>query len=181
MILWFSGTGNSAHVADSVARRSGDAMVSLNERMRRGDVSPLSSARPWVLVCPTYAWRIPRVVTDLLSRTQLQGSRDLYVVLTCGTSIGNAAGHARRWAGRLGLVLRGCTGVVMPENYLALFRTPDAATARGITRWAERKISRIAEAVAEGRDLPSDRVSFFGRVASALVNPAFYRLIVKDR
>ena len=95
MILYFSGTGNSAYTAKRIGQEIQDGTLNLFDKIRNQDHSALSSERPWVVVAPTYAWRIPRVVRDWLMKTALEGARDIYFVLTCGGSIGNAGAYLK--------------------------------------------------------------------------------------
>ena len=73
MILFFSGTGNSEYVADRIGKETGDTVLNLFEKIRAQDHSALQSDKPWVIVTPTYAWRMPRIVTDWLLKTELKG------------------------------------------------------------------------------------------------------------
>lgn len=47
MILYFSGTGNSRHAAQRMADALGDTLLSLNDRIRSGDTSPLKRVSVW--------------------------------------------------------------------------------------------------------------------------------------
>ena len=66
MVLYFSGTGNSAYVAKRIGAATGDGVLDLFERIRGRNISALRSERPWVVVAPTYAWRLPRAVEHWL-------------------------------------------------------------------------------------------------------------------
>ena len=90
MILYFSGTGNSEYAAKRIGRELQDEVLNLFERIRNHDYSEIHSDSPWVVVVPTYAWRIPRIVQEWLENAALTGNRDIYFVMTCGGSIGNA-------------------------------------------------------------------------------------------
>ena len=90
MILYFSGTGNSEYVAKQIQNGLDEDALDLFTKLRLHDHSPLRSDTPWVVVTPTYAWRIPRIVSDWLIKTPLNGCKDIYFVMTCGDSIGNA-------------------------------------------------------------------------------------------
>lgn len=181
MILYYSGTGNSAHAAKRIAEITGDAALNLFDRIRSGDCSPIESEKPWVIACPTYAWRIPRVVERLLERTKLLGSQDIYFILSCGDSIGNAGAYARRLCERKGLHYRGMAKIVMPENYIAMFDAPDDAEARKIVSAAEPRIEAAARFILADENLPEERITLADRIMSGPVNPIFYGLFVKDR
>ena len=55
MILFFSGTGNSKFVAETIAADTGDERVSLNEVLKKGVKPAFHSEKPFVLVAPIYA------------------------------------------------------------------------------------------------------------------------------
>ena len=69
MILYFSGTGNSQYIAERIAVALCDELLSMNDRIKAGESSPVTSDKRLVIVTPTYAWRIPRIVRDHLAET----------------------------------------------------------------------------------------------------------------
>ena len=85
-----------------------------------------------VIVTPTYAWRIPRIVEDWLLHTELTGARRAWFVMTCGSEIGNADRYNRRLCQAKGLACMGTAQIVMPENYIAMFNAPQVEEARQI-------------------------------------------------
>ena len=95
MVLYFTGTGNSRHIAERIAHALNDTLISLNDRIKSGDITPLAVNGRLILVMPTYAWRIPRIVRDHLLRTELRGARETWFVMDCGSEIGNAAKYNR--------------------------------------------------------------------------------------
>ena len=142
MILFFSGTGNSNYVAKRIADALGDALVNLNERIKASDTSPVETGERVIIVTPTYAWRIPRVVRDWLLKTELRGARLAWFVMTCGSEIGNADRYNRDLCTEKGLACMGTAQIVMPENYIAMFSAPQADKARQIVAKAEPDIDR---------------------------------------
>ena len=178
MILYFSGTGNSAYVAKRIGQEIQDETLDLFDRIRNQDNTALSSDQPWVVVAPTYAWRIPRIVSDWLMKTELTGAKDIYFVLTCGGSIGNASAYLKKLSAARNLHYRGCAGVKMPENYIALYDAPDKEEALSIIDRAEATISHIARRIGEGETLPGQAATFMDKVHSSLVNDVFYPVVV---
>ena len=71
MILYFSGTGNSGYAARRIADGLGEPLLCLNDRIKAGDTAPVETGERLVIVTPTYAWRIPRIVEDWLLHTEL--------------------------------------------------------------------------------------------------------------
>lgn len=178
MILYFSGTGNSEYVAKRIGQAIGDEVVDLFGKIKTRDCSDMRSERPWVIVVPTYAWRIPRIVRDWISHTRLAGSDRIYFVMTCGSGIGNAGKYLARLCDERKMTYCGCVGIVMPENYIALFETPTEAVALRIIGIADRAIDRVAATIGIGEPLPESRVTLAGRMCSGIVNAAFYPLFV---
>lgn len=182
MILYFSGTGNSRWAARQLAEHLGDGdIVSVNDALREGSAPALRSERPFVVVAPTYAWRLPRVVDAWLRDARLEGSRDVYFVLTCGGSVGNAAKHARALCRDKGLRHRGLAEVVMPENYVALYDVPDEETCERLLDAARSQLEGLAARIAAGEPLPETRPTAKDRLRSGPVNAAFYPALVHDR
>lgn len=177
MILYFSGTGNSRYVARAIAKITGDTVVSLNGRIKKGDTGPLHSDQPFVFVTPAYAWRIPRVVRENILQTEFNGNDRAYFVMTCGDGAGNAAQYIKEICKQKAFVFRGFASVVMPENYVAMFSVPDQVTAGRIVQMAGPGIREIADRINKGMQLKEPCVSITGRLQSWLFNPAFYALI----
>ena len=181
MILFFSGTGNSNYVAKRIADALGDALVNLNDRIKASDTSSVETGERVIIVTPTYAWRIPRVVRDWLRKTELRGAKQVWFVMTCGSEIGNADKYNRELCTEKGLSCMGTAQIVMPENYIAMFGIPQADEARRIVAKAEPDIDRAIAALREGLPFPPTRNNLYDRLMSGPVNPIFYACFVKDR
>ena len=179
MVLYFTGTGNSRHIAERIAHALNDTLISLNDRIKSGDITPLAVNGRLVLVMPTYAWRIPRIVRNHLLRTELRGARETWFVMDCGSEIGNAAKYNRALCREKGLVYMGTAQIVMPENYIAMFNAPQVEEARQIVARAEPDIDGAIAAVRENRAFPPPRRKFYDRFMSGPVNPIFYFCFVK--
>ena len=52
MVLYFTGTGNSRHIAERIAHALNDTLISLNDRIKSGDITPLAVNGRLVLVMP---------------------------------------------------------------------------------------------------------------------------------
>ncbi len=68
MILCFSGTGNSRYIAKRIADALQDEVVDLNAKIKAADRSPIQAGRDIIVVTPTHAWRIPRIVSGGLPK-----------------------------------------------------------------------------------------------------------------
>ena len=181
MVLYFTGTGNSRHIAERIAHALGDELVSLNDRIKAGDITPITANDRLVLVTPTYAWRIPRIVRDHLLQTELRGARETWFVMDCGGEIGNAAKYNRALCREKGLTYMGTAQIVMPENFIAMFNAPEIEEARQIVAKAEPFIDRAIAAIKAGQMFAPPRKNLYDRITSGAVNPVFYPLFVKAK
>lgn len=181
MVLYFSGTGNSRYAAERLAGALGEELLALAPRLRAQDTAAVGTGARLVIVTPTYAWRIPRIVRDWLLRTPLRGAKQVWFVMTCGSEIGNAAKYNRALSAALGLQYMGTAQIVMPENYIAMFPVPDAEEARRIVAAAEPALARAAAAIVAGAEFRAPRRNLYDRFMSGTVNPLFYAAVVKAR
>ena len=180
MVLYFSGTGNSRYLARRIAEGLEMPLYDLNACIKAGDPAPVQTGRDVVLVTPTYAWRIPRVVSEWLGKTALTGAERIWFVMDCGSEIGNAAKYNRQLAAQKQLQYMGTAQIIMPENYIAMFDAPQAEEARRIVAKAQPDIDRSIAAVREGRPFPPPHDRLYDRFMSGPVNPIFYACFVKS-
>ena len=179
MILYFSGTGNSEYVAKHIADALGDEILNLNDRIKASDTSPIETGERLIIVTPTYAWRIPRVVRDWLRKTELRGAKQVWFVMTCGSEIGNADKYNREFCTEKSVACMGTAQIVMPENYIAMFSAPQADEARQIVAKAEPALQKVLTQLRAGQEFPPPRDNLYDRFMSGPVNPVFYRFFVK--
>ena len=75
MVLYFTGTGNSRYLARRIAEGLEMPLYDLNACIKAGDTAPVQTGRDVVLATPTYAWRIPRVVSEWLGQDRADRGR----------------------------------------------------------------------------------------------------------
>lgn len=181
MILYFSGTGNSAYVAEQIALQTGDHAVSINDRIRERNHERIVTEKPLVFVTPTYAWRLPRLVEEWIRKMTFEGNPKAYFVMTCGEGNGNAEKYIRELCLIKQFEFMGCQQIVMPENYIAMFSVPEEKEARAIIRRAKPVIRSVADAIRTEANLKVKKVNAMDQLLSTVVYGAFYVGIVKDR
>ncbi|MDO5016430.1 MAG: EFR1 family ferrodoxin [Eubacteriales bacterium] len=181
MILFFSGTGNSKYVAQRLAAGLEEQLVDLNDRIKNHNSEAIEVDGKLVVVTPTYAWRIPHVVSDFLRKTELKGVSQVWYVMTCGDSNGNAERYNRKLSSDKGFIHMGTAKVIMPENYLALFAVPDVKEAKAIIARAEPEIDHLIQIIAAGRLFSLPHTGFMDGFYSNIVNPLFYPVVVKAK
>ena len=179
MILYFSGTGNSGYAARRIADGLGEPLLCLNDRIKAGNTAPVSTGERLVIVTPTYAWRIPRIVEDWLLHTELTGAKRAWFVMTCGSEIGNADKYNRELCAEKAISCMGTVQIVMPENYIAMFSAPQADEAREIVAKAKPNIDCVIASIQSNQPFAPTRNNLYDRLMSGSVNPIFYKCFVK--
>ena len=179
MVLYYSGTGNSKFIAKCIASALETDCLNLNERIKAENTSSVQTEENVILVTPTYAWRIPHIVSGWLGKAELVGAKRIWFVMDCGSEIGNAAKYNQELAAQKALAYMGTAQIVMPENYIAMFGAPKAEEARKIVRNAEPTIMDIIAHIKAEQPFAVPRNNLYDRLMSGPVNPIFYRFFVK--
>ena len=133
MIFCFSGTGNSRYIAQRIAEALQKTVIDLNARIKDNDTTTVDTGSDVIMVTPTYAWRIPKIVSEWMAKTKWTGAKRIWFVMDCGSEIGNAAKYNRSLAEQKQLHYMGTAQIIMPENYIAMFNLPQVDEAQQIT------------------------------------------------
>ena len=177
MILYFSGTGNSKYIAKRIAEAIRENTVDLNMKIKENDTSPLQTGRDVIIVTPTYAWRIPKIVSEWIDKTEFIDGKRIWFVMNCGSEIGNAAKYNRELSEQKKLQYMGTARILMPENYIAMFDAPKAEEARKIVAKAEPDIEKVIAYIRNGKEFCPPRNNLYDRFMSESVNPIFINFL----
>lgn len=181
MVIYYTGTGNSRHLARLLAEKLGDELIPAQELIKENKTGNFKSEKPWVFVCPTYGWQIPRIFRDFILNSGFSGSRDAWFVMNCGSEIGNARKGIEALCADKDFNFRGVMQINMPENYIAMFSAPSETEAARIVKEAEAKAEKAAGYIAAGRDFPAQSVGLMDRIYSGPVNAFFYKFCIGDK
>lgn len=181
MVIYFTGTGNSRFLARSLAAALEDELVSAPELIKKEKAGDFKSEKPWVFVCPTYGWQIPRTFRRFIMDSRFSGSLQAYFIINCGSETGNARKGIKELCTAKGFEFKGMAEIKMPENYIAVFSAPDKETAEKLLRIGERKVLRAAELIKDGKELKTKKAGPLGSFLSGPVNWGFYKFIIGDR
>lgn len=148
MILYFSGTGNSADVAARLAGITGDRTLRLTPALTEVTSGPDDRRVVWVF--PVHSWGVPPFVRQRIEIIKFNRD-DLthHMVATCGDDAGLTDRMWRRDMLRAGHRTGGAFTVIMPNTYVAMkgFDTdPSELAARKLAN-SESAIERIASAL----------------------------------
>lgn len=179
MILYFSGTGNSRYVAKRIAGITCDEVISINKRLKEDDYSPVTSEKPFVLVAPVYAGRLPRVVDAYIKRVEFTGTKQAYFIGTCASTPWVTAEYVEKLCKEKGFLFLGFNSVIMPQGYVAGGGTQPREVNDKIIAKAEPAIVKIAEAIRNGQMLPTEQPG--KAFMSKVLNPIMYSVMIKAK
>lgn len=122
MILYFSGTGNSLAIAQHLAERLNERLMSLKEAVGQD----LTHEKRIGLVFPTYWLDAPLAVKALIPRILFPKDAYTFVVITCGAQTNNAIWTVRRLLKNQGVRVNYCHKIRVPDtSALAFGRNPN--------------------------------------------------------
>lgn len=179
MVLYFSGTGNSKYAAKIISQTTNDELVSLNDRIKNKNYSPLHSEKPYVLVCPVYAGRIPRIVEEYILRTEFKGTKKIYFAVTCAQTPWITEKYISKLCSHKQLVSLGFNSIIMPQNYIVNGGTKSMAENKPIIAKAKGKIEKIAKCINEQKKLV---IEIPGKaIMSTVLNPIMYKMMISAK
>ncbi len=181
MVLYYTGTGNSEYVAKKIGEQIEDEVINLFDKIKRHDYSEIYSDRPFVIVYPTYAWQMPRILKGFIQKTAFAGNKKVYFVTTCGDSMGNMPKYLSGLCSQKEFTYMGCAEVVMPENYIAMFNAPEKEEAVKIVKNADAVIKNIVDVIRHNGTIPKKKVGTFAKISSGMVNAIFYPVFVSAK
>ncbi|MBO5055387.1 MAG: EFR1 family ferrodoxin [Lachnospiraceae bacterium] len=181
MVLYYTGTGNSEYVAKKIGEQIEDEVINLFNKIKGHDYSEIHSSRPFIIVYPTYAWQIPRILKDFIQKTTFTGNKCVYFVATCGDSMGNMSKYLTELCEQKAFQYMGCAEVIMPENYIAMFNAPEKAEAVKIVKNADFVIGNMVDVIKHNGTIPKKKVGAVAKVSSGIINTIFYPLFVSAK
>ena len=179
MILYYSATGNSRHVAKMLAQRTGEVPQSVIDLMRHEEYAvSLGEGERLVVVTPTYHWGLPHAMRLFLdrcnvtgaggnqtegerraelarafpSRSEVDGVNRALAVATYGTTSGAAcrmAARRLRAKGVFGEVLT--ASVKMPDTWTPTFDLTDTTRNAALNAKADKTVLQLADDIEAGR------------------------------
>ena len=179
MVLYFSGTGNSRYAAKTIAERTGDGMISINQRLKTGDYRSVESDKPLVFVGPVYAGRLPRVMETYIRKVTFTGTSEAYFIGTCAATPWKTVRYVEKLCLDKGLTLLGFQSVVMPQGYVAGGGTQPKAVNDKVLAEAKPKIEALAEAIQQKQLLPQEKPG--NGLMSTVLNPIMYAMMISAK
>ncbi|MDE7160579.1 MAG: EFR1 family ferrodoxin [Muribaculaceae bacterium] len=181
MIVFFSGTGNSRHIASQLAQGLGETPCEIC----RTDPTRLEfSGKSFGIILPVYAWGIPPLAGEWLRRLSpafvselISRGTYIWVILTCGDETGMAPEMLQDVLEERGLRPSAMWSVITPNVYVLLpgFDVDPQETQQKKLALMERRIGEIREAVSREKRVIDVFYGSFPKMKTRLVYPLFKR------
>ena len=183
MIFYFSGCGNSRHVAETIAAGLNDTLTFIPEAARKSLYDyDIAEGERLGFVFPVYSWAPPKLVLDFVEKLQMEKPRYIYFVCTMGDECGFTEKIFRKAIEQKGWSLSACFSVQMPETYIGMpgfkLDTPENA---------QRKIDNANDLLKRNIPRLINKESFSEIIVGSLawlktylVNPGFNRSATDD-
>lgn len=154
MLLYFSGTGNSEYVAETLSNFLNEELLFIP------DIDPenwdyLLTDRI-VFVFPVYSWGVPPLIKKFVIAAGHKfwdkvndNGVDVHCVMTCGDEVAKAPEMMRDIMKKVGVKIRSVHSVIMPNNYVLLpgFDVDKPDVEKQKLENCQRRILQIAESI----------------------------------
>lgn len=182
MIYYFSGTGNSLHVARQLADALGERLMPMTLASPVTHSSEGEGGREAIgLVFPVHAWGIPNVVEKAVSHLLPKGDGTfLYAVMTCGDDMGYTD---KVLESALGRKLDAAFSVQMPNTYVCLpgFDVDSNELCKEKLTKEESVVKEIAACVSERKSVRRLKRGLFPWTKTYILRPLFNRYLLTDK
>lgn len=185
MIFYFSGTGNSLHLAASISRYFNDELRFIPEELeKKGSLEYLFEDGDILgFVYPVHAWGVPEIVLELIGRMEVLGSHPyVFSVSSCGQEEGWTTDNLKKHLERKGIHLSSGFTVKMPNSYILGYDVEPQGIIVEKLAAAEDKILQICRTIELREEGVFDLVKgSFPIVRSGLVHPIFNRFAMTNK
>lgn len=184
MIFYFSGCGNSRHVAETLASGLNDQLVFIPEAERDHRYEyTLTEDERLGFVFPIYSWAPPKLVLDFIGKMSLSTKPNyVYFVCTCGDNCGQTEKVFRRALEPKGWELAACCSLQMPETYIGMpgFKLDTKENAQRKIANADAKMKTLLPRLLDKEHFSDMIVGGMAWLKSRLINPGFNRHATDD-
>ena len=173
MILFFSATGNTKLMAETIAERLQDETLDLLTRIKNNDYSDIYSERPFVICSPIYVGELPSFFMDYLKKASLKGSREVYGVFTNGGYSGIAGGQLKSIVKHKNMLFKGYAEFKMASNHITnrSHKAPDDTLIKERTRTSLARLDDVASVIQKGECFQNRRILLLEYLATVPVAP----------
>lgn len=183
MLLYFSGCGNSHFVATELARLTSQRLEKIDPNAATPSLQ-LEDDEILGIVCPVYAWAVPRLVSEYISRLTINKVPNyIFLACTCGDNVGRTAERFASLLKKKGLHLDAAFSFIMPETYINMpgFNLDNPENANRKIEAVKQRLLMVAEKINERLRVVDVVPGKIPWVNTYIVNPLFYGFLITDK
>lgn len=154
MIFYYSGTGNSRHVANCIGSETNEEVMNIAECMQNGSFEfTLKADERLGFVLPTYFYGMPLFVEEFMKKISVKMPENsapyVFFVATCGNTTGQIGGFVKAALKARSIDVDAMFTVVMPDTWTPMFNLTNKEKVAAINKAADQSIAEIAKKVKE--------------------------------
>ncbi len=176
-IYWFSGTGNSFHLARSLQEGLGDTELIPIAQSLMGEIELSERVG---LVFPVYAWGPPVIVSRFIERLPADAPDYLFAAVSYGGSPGSTMSITRNMLKRRGLALDAGFSVKMVENYPPMGGAPEEKKQIKLNEAADIEIRNIIDHIRNSACGDFTQKNMFFSIMGRVVYPIFTKALARQ-
>ena len=184
MIFYFSGCGNSRHVAETLAQGINDTLVFIPEAARNNQYDyTLAEGERLGFVFPIYSWAPPQLVLDFVKQLRFTNKPEyVFFACTCGDQCGQTEKIFRSAMQEKGWELAACFSLIMPETYIGMagFKLDTEEKAKQKIAEANLTLTRNMPRLLNKERFFEMTVGSFAWLKSHLINKSFNKYATDD-
>lgn len=169
MIFYFSGTGNSKHIAQKISSYTGERLVYMSiNTMMENEIYKIDSDEKIGFVFPVYWYSIPTIVEKFIDHLILSGYQKQYVyaIATYGIAAGNVMNRLIKILNNKKLQLNGIFGVKMVDNYVVGYNIMNMDKQKRILNNSEIEIDNIISMIED-----QENIEYIKKGSIAFITP----------
>ncbi len=181
MIIYFTGTGNSRYLSMVLSELLDDEAVDSSSYMKKGAAGDFYSNKPYIFVCPAYAWRMPHIFEKFIRKSEFLGNSYAYFIMNCGGDNGNAVSYIRKLCSDKKFEFMGMKTIIMPDNYVALYSIIQPENERKTIESANNVLLKASDIIKVRKVFDDHTISLVDKIKSGPVNELFFKYMVKSK
>ena len=181
MVFYFTGTGNSRFVAQTIAMALGQKAVNITDYTKPKTRPEFTETEAYVFVCPSYMSAPARAMTDFIEWAGFPKGIKAYFLVTCAASMGITPRVASELCEKNDMEFMGAAQIEMPQNYIALFKTKKVEENIDILEKAEHEAEKISALIVNGEKIKCKKISKFEYVITAWVRDVYYKRFMSTK
>ena len=187
MVYYFSGTGNSRYVAETIARILGESIKFIPETDSSKENFPNDKT---IFIFPIYSWGVPPIVINFINNlpssfweTIKLRQSGIYCVMTCGDEVALAPEMFIKTIEKKECKVISIQSVIMPNNYVLLpgFDIDPKKIEDEKLLDAPRRIIQIAQTIIQQNPTIDVNRGKYAWLKTKLIYPLFKKWGINDK